>query len=153
MRECDKLKGHNLDNSSKHDEIVLWLYNKLKDEEFCKNELFPNFEVECKKIDNIEIEFPIFGYPASFFRGTGSRKLIGFADLKCSLSYNEGSKANIYFEIKTKINVGEVLRQIKYYCSQDNIRQDTKVWIVVAEGNQYKDILRNEGVHYIEYKK
>lgn len=163
MRTSDQLKGHNLDNSSKHDEIVMWLYDGLKDRGWFDLMVQNFIKYEILKIESINIEFPYAG---------------GFVDLACCVKVSstyqieeefiiDGKKEKkwidhkserdllILFEVKTEIKLGETIRQINYYESRTKRFnwELAPIWFVVAPGNKYENVLKEQGVHYIEYKK
>ena len=153
MRQSDKLKFDPDGSTSKHDEIVLWLYNKLNDPEFLKKYIFKNYKYLNPVIVFKKIEFPIHGTDR---RGL-STGVKGFVDLAIKFDYEAEpyiekgvshkikGEDHFFFEIKTNVHVGETLRQIGFYTSS------TRNWFVVAPGNKYKDIFEEQGVNYIQY--
>ncbi len=151
---------------TKHDEILIWLYKKLKeDDALCLNLCgIKEYISICNK--KLFIEFPISKID---YRGTGN-KLIGFCDLALFLEYkikltdeqiahnlkikdsrydfgySDKETATAYIEIKSKVNIGETIRQINYYRSFDN-----KIWAVCAPNFSSVDLLLDSGIKFINY--
>lgn len=53
---------------------------------------------------------------------------------------------DVYFEIKTTIQLGQLLRQINYY--RMSVGGD---FIVVSPDTRFIDTLKEQGVHFVEY--
>lgn len=57
----------------------------------------------------------------------------------------------INFEVKTVVNIGETIRQINYYLSKKE-NPDLDMWYVVAPPFARSDVLKEQGIGFIEYK-
>lgn len=144
-----------------HDEIVMWLYARLKRDRKLVSELTG---VPCSEIveTSARIEAPIEG--ASTWRTPSAT--IGFADLKVSAGVKaiylndddtptgeEGvswsRSASMHIEVKSKVNLGETIRQINYYCSKASGRLR---WAVCAPAFEGSEILEEHGIAFIEYQ-
>jgi hypothetical protein len=92
--------------------------------------------------------------------------LVGFTDLYVRATYfgvqgwmewnkdNYGAdphKMEVYFEIKTTIQLGQLLRQINLYKSRTNFMNYAPEYVVVSPDTRYKDILKEQGVWFVEY--
>ena len=176
--------------TSSHDDIVLWLYSKIKNGD--PNEvsdalrLFDRKDIESKHWSsetrndttyyrkNIKVVSirPILEAPIGV-GGYSNSRIIGFADLAVEINFSyesstvesfissEGVKENkienhgnqsdrcmCFVEVKTAVNVGETVRQIRYY------QQGTGdyLWIVCAPAIPHVQILKDQGIGFIEYK-
>lgn len=161
-RQSDTIKtGKNwFDNaelsSSKHDEILIWLHGKIKDNFIAQ--ILNKERFEYVKLTSIEIEKPIFGVGRQY----DVKK--GFADLFARVEVIDKSLAgkeikqdwprpptiddgkchlDFYFEIKSKVNIGETIRQVKYY-GGDN-------WFVCAPDFPHKDLLLENNIGFVPY--
>lgn len=154
----DKFKD---DNSSLHDEIVMWTYQKLKEKDFFERivfDFFPNLKIKKAIFDNQRIEIEKHMQTQSSGMSMYSRsysKDIGFADLFVSAGISLPDKEDIYdyagsfmcgIEVKTKINIGELLRQINFYKSY------TPNWVVVSQETSFEQVLKEQGILFIKYK-
>lgn len=156
---------------TKHDKIVVWAYEKLKDLETFKKLCLrnPSFETLGHAV---EIETPI---------KNKKDYVLGYADLAVSLRYicgysyylNGGYKTHgeynalteenklkctkesdfsvlkFYFEVKTSVNIGETVRQINHFRAQTealNIK-----WYVIAPAFSHSYVLEEQGIRFIEY--
>lgn len=137
---------------SAHDEIVLWLYEKLNDQEFIFNNLDLSRDYKIKKIYRT-IEQPLF---ASYRSGS---KPGGFIDLAMRAEIVKEDDADIdrhyrfhrLFEVKTSVNIGETIRQIRYYSGLGAGYADDK-WYVCAPDFASKNILIEQGIGFIPYE-
>lgn len=163
-------KGKDEEHDSMHDEIVMWLYNKATSEgigmlglltvdTFCNEHKENKSGIRIKR----KIEHPL-KTTVRTYRDT-VEKIVGYVDLLIHIesdvekladkdrptNYIETHDQNLLIEVKTKINLGETIRQINYYKSfyahYENIS-----WVVCAPGTTYKDVLIEQGIEYIEYK-
>lgn len=156
MRESDKYKFDSDCQKPKHDEIVLWLYSKLDDQSFISEKIQPLLN----DFPGIIIKKKVLEAPIGTVDNRGVYKAIGFCDLLVDIEYDveciyesgkrqiEKEKGKLLFEIKTIVNVGETIRQIRYY----NNGYAMKNWFVVAPGLTYEKLFKEQNIHYIEYK-
>lgn len=183
MRSSDEIKNnatiHKINSydkeisSEKHDEIVVWLFNQIEKDSTMFKKIFPKqmlndgwYFVKLEKY----IEHPI-----------GHNKIIGFSDLYFRMefkkpptekeiewnfenNYKKISKDvirswhkqmfyNFYIEVKTSLNIGETIRQIKYYNSHiHTIHNEKTCWFVCSPEIKNKDVLLSQGIGFIKYK-
>lgn len=145
-KQTDVLKNDADIKTQKHDEIVVWLYEKLKDQSFLK-QLLKNDEREIKDT-KIVLEHPVLD-------SNYKNKVVGVIDLVlgCKIISSEESHPNyvrLNFEIKSKFNLGETVRQIKYY-KQFLYGEEGEFWIVCCPPHPHMKILEEQGIKYIEY--
>lgn len=168
MRKSDEvntIKSHDKQIfDSKHDEIVVWLYQKLKNPDWFNQNVFSwvkkNYSViEMKEVIQIgkpKIEKALIKTKRNYY-GTSSAT-IGFADIalqyRVSLLYKQKSEIDnfyVFFEVKSSVNIGETIRQINYY--QDLDVEPIGRWFVCAPEFDQSSILLEQGVGFIPYKK
>ena len=185
-RKSDEIKGAGFDTHDRqifetgHDQIVVWLYEKLKLEAvrdwFINGELadrkFHVYEdvgerslkrrvVETVYVDNldIKIEHP---FVVQQYRGHAVK---GFVDLAAFASIfakdNKGEvhavgRVEIYVEVKTSVNIGETLRQMAFYKTLvEPIHEGgstLRIWAVCAPPFGHAGILKEQGIRFIPYK-
>lgn len=171
MRTSDEIKDGPFAKShdtqigqSAHDKIMIWLFDAL-DTRKDLVELITG--VPANKIVSLRktIESPV-----ELFQYNGP-KIIGFVDLHLGAAYKyfyteedfaayskerseilRKEKFRLDYgygnvEIKTSVNVGETIRQIKYY-SQGGCKPR---WTVCAPAFPQSRILVEQGIHFIEY--
>lgn len=146
-------------NSSKHDDILVWLHKKIKDGLLAD---FLNENYDYSKILKIEIEKPILRKDFKY-----NDYVAGFADLHVEFEairkdavgkvtkYSNGEETiddgkrpiNWFFEIKTSLNIGETIRQIKYY-NYDS----SQTWFVCSPDSSKKNLLFENGISFISYE-
>lgn len=177
--------------SSSHDDIVLWLYGKIKngDPSVISGELglfnledserewedaykTTTYYRKNKKITSLVpgLELPLGMRSGGY---SSQSRVIGFADLSVEIQStyessestsfisSEGVKENktknngtisesemCLVEVKTSINVGETIRQIRYYQQATG----TCKWFVCAPIFPHVQILKDQGIGFIEYK-
>lgn len=126
-------------SSSKHDEILIWLHAQINSNGFLQKQINSGFEVG--QIQKIEIERPIM-------RGSS---IVGFADLSATFDvwpkgqgFDFRQSIVFLFEVKTKVNLGETIRQIKYYGGQN--------WFVCAPDFPNKNLLYENDIGFIPYE-
>ena len=201
MRKSDLIKGsfenfkystHDKDiGTSKHDEIVLWLYEKLKNQ---GNIAYFFGKIEHKELNinnytveswTIDMERPILKAPPPY-RHHEAPSIAGYWDLSCNIklmrkhatkdkesiladykrwgnkdipseeyiqaTIEESRIGNIRLniEVKTNLNVGEVIRQIRFYESVDQYRWP-QVSYVCAPPSNYSSVLKEQGIEFISY--
>jgi hypothetical protein len=178
-------------SSQKHDEIVLWLYKNIYPESNLFKSFVPKSVSEnpnyvfLRLIKKIE-------HPITKRNYNNSSAIVGFADLYICMvferlwseedvqrymkssqyyykndvetvrSWKKAFSLHKLFEIKTSVNIGETIRQIKYYSGNmdfrdyendrgygDEIQLD---WSVCAPDFKNKDILLEQNIGFIEYK-
>ena len=83
------------------------------------------------------------------------KQIIGFVDVATEVEVewycdedekNWKQKVPVYIEVKSKINVGETIRQIKYYKSSC---RDGSIWMVAAPGNLHSKLFEEQGIGYL----
>lgn len=205
MRASDKskiglnniLNSHDKDfGSDKHDEISMWLYQKLKTHDFLKT-IIDQKDFEFIKSTEVILEFPIHGrgfadlvliyrgkknylYNKSkteylYEKARSERMKIKMdfdyvflskeevaekypqkhgLDFESSFFYESPSSFEdlIFFEVKTSINIGETVRQIRYY-NQLMAQHNKPKWFVCSPDKKYAEILKEQNIGFIEYKK
>lgn len=143
-------------SSSKHDEILVWLYKKIKDG-FLAQKIHKR--LEYVKLLDLKIEKPIFGHARQY------NVKMGFADLWAKIevidkkfvgneikqdwpqppTIDDGRRElEFYFEIKSSVNIGETIRQINYYGQGP--------WIVCAPDFPNWELLTDNGIGFIPYE-
>jgi hypothetical protein len=137
-----------------HDKILYWLFHRLNEDHLdLVARVTGASENEICKI-KVEIESPVYG-------GFNMRSILGFVDLKVTAFENrmweteecesdEEMEEEFYLkefsgfiEIKSHVNVGETIRQIKYYGGNP--------WTVCGPDNGCREILDSQGIQFIEY--
>ncbi len=159
MRASDRIKSQgNMLNKlhdkqiydTKHDRIVKWLYDALgKNVCSAPHHIWAEIAGDSAEVSGwrpeqykIVIEEPVYG---------PSQMPIGFIDLAIYFQY-----ANFYtgelspterrlIEVKSNVNIGETVRQIKYYGGPVN-------WLVCAPACDDVQLLREQGIGFIEYE-
>jgi hypothetical protein len=125
-------------SSDQHDKICLWLYKKLKtDKAFFMSAMDFVPDIVFEKVD-FRLESPIL-------RGD---RIIGFCDVEVRLWFKD-DRDNLYsrsflIEVKSKVNVGETIRQIRYYGGEH--------WYVCAPMFDDVDVLKEQGIRFIPYE-
>lgn len=146
---------------SKHDEIVVWLCKELTSlktntAQMILKAIKPPENARDLTIGLRELEMPIFS------RNQG-RGIMGFVDVATSISWKEPYVSEgkdelmrfsfeLYFEVKTKVNLGDTVRQVNYYkYSASNLRDSRSKWIVVSPDDRYRQLLKDQGIGFIKY--
>jgi len=172
MKASDKVEKKNFAYGSEfdgqiydslHDEIIVWLYNQLIDFD---STTIKSLEKASgfKFVKNNYYSDPIIEHV--LFSKDKFRRPIGFADMfqyfqsekiydQESESYVSESKS-IYFEAKTKVNLGDTVRQINYYTGnssefQSFYKKRPYKWVVVSSDDRYRKILKSQGIGFIKY--
>lgn len=139
MRKSDSIKSNKFVDkfsSDLHDEILIKLYKRFSDVEFAKK-----FGPLKFKSHSAFMEKPLINMR--------SRKILGFVDLAVNYADDDGySWYAAFFEVKTKINVGEVVRQLRYYLVHSEYNE-TKLW-VCAPLCEHIDILEDHGIGFLD---
>lgn len=170
-------------NDSKHDEIVLWLYSKLKDFNFVKKTISSehlNYRLSKEKFTTSggqgeRLEKEILGYESNVSIEKplikDHKHVIGFADLSLSVTVftlgeetkvmysdretpiitefeSKGYLKEIFFEVKSSVNVGETIRQINYY----NANSGYKRWYLCAPPFAASSVIVEQGIGFIPYE-
>lgn len=162
---------------SAHDDIVVWLYNQMDRgneifDSICKiDDTWDSVEISKK------IEHPIMSDGGRYGnrKAIGFADLLILVDAKGKNTdefVNSNIKSHlvrfpyekpeddwfrekkrrdaIYIEVKTKVNIGETIRQINYY--KANALGIDSLWYVCAPAFSMSDILIEQGIGFIEYK-
>jgi len=166
MRESDRIKsGGNLIErlhdkqiyDTKHDKIVKWLNFALSKNVYSSSHhiwqtsLGDGWGDWNLKEYKVYIEHPIYAWDDT--RCQYSDRILGFADLaiKVKLETGHGTYSGWrYIEVKSRVNLGETIRQIKYYCEGNP--QLLKLWRVCAPACDDSKILIEQGIGFIEYE-
>jgi hypothetical protein len=110
-------------------------------------------------------ERPLMDYPRNV---KDKRNVVGFIDLFVQINYPtllDGGyfettplkdkvsymKANFFFEIKTTIKLGELIRQINYYKTYTDSINEKPYYIVVSPDARYKETLNEQAIYFVEY--
>lgn len=157
MRKSDEKKiGQNwFDNAEvktqKHDQILSWLYKKILSNNETKNFIFKGKYDESRHKVFCEIEYPI-NVRSKGYNPVKSVK--GFVDIRVDLTeLNDDHWLTIdskFIEIKSFLNVGETIRQLKYYATLDDMF-GLENWIVCAPPHEDMEIIIEQGLRFIRY--
>lgn len=152
-----------------HDEILMWLYDTLSRDISLVSKITG---VEQKVIVDVkkEIESPIMGaaYNGQVVAGFADLKVIARSkyfytdkEIKEAQSRSEQEWVEImkknkfewnsaegFVEVKSYVNIGETIRQLRYY--QTAARRRMR-WTVCAPKTPYQQALEEQGIHFIEY--
>lgn len=154
---------------TKHDEILVWIYQEIDTNKELVNRLFKIQDNDTIVRLQRTIEAPILGLD---YRNNAIP--IGFCDLRiiafikteltpeqiesnkkddnrCTYWLSEEERV-IYFEVKTKINIGETIRQINFYKSKKHRSRWSERWFVVAPDSTHAKILEEQGIGFIPFK-
>ena len=159
--EPKSFKYDNQIKSSKHDDICLWLSDKLKKEG--PSFIYSVFDKDLFSSTTIKAG-PKVVWERQISGGSyGKKQALGFIDMSCEMSFKknnieEGEFPYInklaFFEIKTSVNLGETIRQINYY--RNNMESDycgeEILWYVCAPKFGREDVLLDNDIGFIEYK-
>lgn len=175
MRSSDQSKDVFLKNhdkeiyTSKHDDIVLWLYKKLKSPEY----IIKTFKIKDYKSHKVVIEYPIGSKSLVYadlaliyyYEKESEYALFVFNDPNC---YYDPVKTNsekrkfigpylkpliieandiIYFEVKTSLNIGETVRQINHA----KTKFYAKKWVVCSPPDLRVSTLVEQNIGYIPF--
>lgn len=161
---------------TKHDEIVIWLYGKLKAEPDAVLRLSENARLkEFKDAKDVRWELPLVEVPLlqQGYRGTDMR-VCGFADLGVAVNFEFKTEEEVFtrgewvptgrfltksaaffVEVKSKVNVGETIRQVRYYRHlRSSLAWDVNTpsfWYVCAPPFAQSAILEEQGIGFIPY--
>lgn len=152
MRGSDELKRRSHDqqiSTAEHDKIAVWLFRKItNDLEFRDSIIVPNPTpggVINEQRSGVTLEHCITNR-----RG----EPVGFVDLMLHLQWggDQYFRSRAYVEVKTSVNLGETIRQIKYYQSFIHYADsDASNWFVCAPTCNHVDILEANGIGFIKY--
>lgn len=118
--------------TSQHDEIMLWLDRNIRR---VLHDLFPDLTGR--------MQMKVWEYPVA-----GARSVIGYVDLYIEL-VSEDAMHCICFEVKTKLLLGETIRQITFY--RRNLILMRPIFVLVSPDDRYADILREQGILFYKY--
>lgn len=159
-----------------HDEIMVWLYGKIKNDHRFLCDLFPRRPSDIIDDIKVRIEHPIqslnkMGVSISGFVDLNVNVFFKYILDEDTIKYNteveayyekhgryeycKEPKANgryeeLNIEVKSNVNIGETIRQIKYY-SYGPLNSDIP-WAVCAPDFANKSILIDQGIKFIEYR-
>lgn len=160
MRNSDKIKQQvfidDQIKSSSHDEIVIWLYEKLKNEEYVRSllKIPKETKIELSKpsieppiiIDNYKMAYADIGIFIKLYTGKFNKRTDESGKwVDADEQYNT---IMAMFEVKTFVNIGETIRQINFVRAKKDFK-----WFVCAPPFAQSGILEEQGIGFIEYKK
>ena len=140
-----------------HDEIVMWLLSKKDDVDFLKESL-DFYPEKITKID-CNIEVPLYKIKHGY-AGYKDKTLIGFLDVVFGVLYEwkiEGRThegfSRFAIEVKSKVkSIGELVREINYYKSFNEHKEQFAELIVCAPDFPQSHILSDENIKFIPYE-
>lgn len=148
MRNSDKSKQIVFMDSQlaspNHDKIAIWLYKKLKSEDFVRSlgDFFKNLE----KIKEIHVIFePAINLSNQF----AQYQKLAYADVGINIEMENLARSkyiSVLFEVKTNVNLGETIRQINFIRQHKEFR-----WFVCAPAFSESNILLEQNIGFIEY--
>ena len=165
MRASDQANQFNKSHDkqiydTEHDRIVIELHTRLKTNREFLNEVTRKGVLD--ETPKIEIESAIMG------RRYDNRFVAGFADIKIMAKWKTGETrerkatrygeedwiehledwVTSYIEVKTSVNFGDTIRQIKYYCGNGEGHHTD--WLVCAPSLSQHEVLLSQGIGYID---
>lgn len=134
--------------ASEHDEIMLWVDRNIRTilSELNVVLVGPELRYASSSLAKItkQWEAPVTGL---------DKNLVGFTDMLVDITW-DGYKRIIYFEVKTKISIGALIRQLRMYqlTNTPSLEITRPLLIVVSPDDRYKDILAEQGFLFVKYE-